>query len=183
LAPCIRREKTITGGDYVPDCRLYQHNQKENNNKQNRFAQLLNATCHLSHFNLPLMGQSTEYTELKPLLSGVHSVMRVKSVLAGEGGGCTPTPLITFTLTSKVAVYAPAEWADTLNLFHLYQYMYSVGQSSSRVGGGGQRCGSRSDRVANVLPDSDPHFPACRSGSDLFDIKICNFFLKSFKKT
>ncbi len=36
---------------------------------------------------------TTEYTELQPLLSGVHSVMRVKSVLAGEGGGCAPTPL------------------------------------------------------------------------------------------
>ncbi len=35
---------------------------------------------------------TTEYTELQPLLPGVHSVMRVKSVLAGEGGGCTPTP-------------------------------------------------------------------------------------------
>ncbi len=35
---------------------------------------------------------TTEYTELRLLLSGVHSVMRVKSVLAGEGGGCTPTP-------------------------------------------------------------------------------------------
>ncbi len=35
---------------------------------------------------------TTEYTELQPLLSGVHSVMRVKLVLAGEGGGCTPTP-------------------------------------------------------------------------------------------
>ncbi len=31
----------------------------------------------------------TEYTELQPLLSGVHSVMRVKLVLAVEGGGCT----------------------------------------------------------------------------------------------
>ncbi len=63
----------------------------------------------------------TEYTELQPLLSGVHAVMRVKLVLAGEGGGCTarPPPLIPFTLTSKVAVYAPAEWADTLILFHL----------------------------------------------------------------
>jgi hypothetical protein len=71
-------------------------------------------------------GWSTEYTELQPLLSGVHSVMRVESVLAGEGGGARPPPLITFTLTSKVAVYAPAEWADTLTLFHLYQYMYSV---------------------------------------------------------
>jgi hypothetical protein len=36
--------------------------------------------------------QTTEYTELQPLLSGVHSVMRVKSVLADEGGVCTPTP-------------------------------------------------------------------------------------------
>jgi hypothetical protein len=35
---------------------------------------------------------TTEYTELQPLLSGVHSVMGVKLVLAGEGGGCTPTP-------------------------------------------------------------------------------------------
>ncbi len=65
---------------------------------------------------------ATEYTELQPLLSGVHSVMRVKLVLAGEGGGARPPPLITFTLTSKVAVYASAEWADTLTLFHLYQY-------------------------------------------------------------
>jgi hypothetical protein len=36
-------------------------------------------------------GDSTEYTELQPLLSGVHSVMRVKLALAGEGGGCTPS--------------------------------------------------------------------------------------------
>jgi len=33
---------------------------------------------------------TTEYTKLQPLLYGVQSVMRVKSVLAGEGGGCTP---------------------------------------------------------------------------------------------
>ncbi len=42
-------------------------------------------------------------------------------------GGARPPPLITFTLTSKVAVaVAPAEWADTLTLFHLYENMYSV---------------------------------------------------------
>jgi hypothetical protein len=35
----------------------------------------------------------TEYTELQPLLSGVHSVMEVKSVLAGEGGGVHAHPL------------------------------------------------------------------------------------------
>ncbi len=45
--------------------------------------------------------------------------MRVKLAQAGEGGGAHPSPLITFTITSKVAVYASAEWADTLTLFHL----------------------------------------------------------------
>ncbi len=43
------------------------------------------------------------------------------------GRGARPTPFTTFTKTSKVLVYAPAEWADTLTLFHLYQYVYSVG--------------------------------------------------------
>jgi hypothetical protein len=42
---------------------------------------------------------------------------------AVEGGGCMPTPFHyiyhTLTITSKVAVYAPAEWADTLTLFHV----------------------------------------------------------------
>ncbi len=45
--------------------------------------------------------------------------MRVKVALAGEGGSARPLPFITFTITSKVAVYAPDEWADTLTLFHL----------------------------------------------------------------
>ncbi len=66
---------------------------------------------------------TTEYIELQPLLSGVHLVMRVKSVLTGEGGVARPPPLITFTLTNKVAVYTPAEWADTLTQFHFYSYV------------------------------------------------------------
>jgi hypothetical protein len=37
-------------------------------------------------------GLSTECTELKQSLSGVHSIMRVKIARAGDGGGCTPTP-------------------------------------------------------------------------------------------
>ncbi len=45
--------------------------------------------------------------------------MRVKLALAGEGGGALPPHLFTFTITSKVAVYAPAEWADALTLFQL----------------------------------------------------------------
>jgi hypothetical protein len=47
--------------------------------------------------------------------------MRVKLAQAGEGGGALHAhPLsLHFTIKSKVAVYAPAEWADTLTLFHL----------------------------------------------------------------
>jgi hypothetical protein len=33
------------------------------------------------------------------------------------------------------AVYAPAEWADKLILFHLYQYMYSVGPTIDNIDG------------------------------------------------
>jgi hypothetical protein len=47
-------------------------------------------------------------TELQQSLSGVHSIMRVKLALAGEGGGARPPPFTTFT-PSKVAVYVPAE--------------------------------------------------------------------------
>jgi hypothetical protein len=61
-------------------------------------------------------------------ISGVHSIMMEKSALAGEGRGCTPTPLqsTVITITYKVAVFAPAERAEPLHLFHLYPYMYSV---------------------------------------------------------
>ncbi len=38
------------------------------------------------------------------------------SALAGEGGGCKPTPFQPITMMYKVAVYAPAEWADKLHL-------------------------------------------------------------------
>ena len=53
--------------------------------------------------------------------------MMEKSGLAGKGRGCTPTLFTLFTITYKVAVYAPAERADTLHQFHLYPYKYSVG--------------------------------------------------------
>jgi hypothetical protein len=45
-------------------------------------------------------------------------------------GGAHPSLFIKFTITYKVAVLAPAEWADILTLFHLYQYMYSVVRTS-----------------------------------------------------
>jgi hypothetical protein len=47
------------------------------------------------------------------MLSGVHSIIRVKLAQAGEGGDARPPPFIKFTITSKVAVYAQDEWADT----------------------------------------------------------------------
>ncbi len=34
----------------------------------------------------------TEHTELQRLLSGIHSIMRVKLAQADKGGGCTSTP-------------------------------------------------------------------------------------------
>jgi hypothetical protein len=81
----------------------------------------------LSEKQKHLNPQSTN-TEWRLPISGVDPIMMEKSALAGEGGGCTPTPFI--TITYKVAVYASAEWADTLPLFHFYTlYMYSVPQS------------------------------------------------------
>ncbi len=56
---------------------------------------------------------------------GVHSIMMEKLAQAGGGGGCMsicPSLFTIFTITYKVAVYAPAEMADTLYpycLFHL----------------------------------------------------------------
>jgi hypothetical protein len=46
---------------------------------------------------------------------------------SGEGvGGAPPPPFTISIITYKVVVYALAERADTLPLFLLYHYMYSV---------------------------------------------------------
>ncbi len=69
------------------------------------------------------------HTEWQPAISSVHSIMMddgKRSPLV-RVGGVRPPPSTIVTITYKVAVYAPAEWADALTLFHLYQYMYSVG--------------------------------------------------------
>jgi len=49
-----------------------------------------------------------------------------KSALAGEDGGARPSSFTLSTIMYKVAVYTPAERADTLTLFHVYHYRYSV---------------------------------------------------------
>jgi hypothetical protein len=46
--------------------------------------------------------------------------MMEKLAQADEGEGCTPTHFTLFTITYEVAVYASAERAVTLPLFHLY---------------------------------------------------------------
>ncbi len=68
----------------------------------------------------------TEYTEWQRPLPGAHSITMEKSAQAGEGGGTRPPPFTISTITYQVLMYAPAEMADTLPLFLLYPYMYSV---------------------------------------------------------
>ncbi len=63
------------------------------------------------------------HTDWQWPISGVHSILTEKTALAGEGRGvhrARPLPFTLFNITYKVAVYAPAERADTLPLFHLY---------------------------------------------------------------
>ncbi len=45
-------------------------------------------------------------------------------------GGSRPPSFTISTITYKVVVYAPAERADTLHLFLLYPYMYSVNSAT-----------------------------------------------------
>ncbi len=66
------------------------------------------------------------HTEWQLPLSGLHSIMAEKLAQPGEGGVAPQPPFTVSTITYKVIVYALAEGADTLPLFLLYSYMYSV---------------------------------------------------------
>jgi hypothetical protein len=68
-------------------------------------------------YNVPALRVHTEW---RLPISVVHPILMEKSALAGEGGGCTPTPFQPNSITYKVAVYASDERADTLPLFHRY---------------------------------------------------------------
>ncbi len=64
------------------------------------------------------------HTEWQWLLSGVHSIILQKLAQACEGGGCMPSP---FHYSSHhVKVHVPAEWADTLTLFHPYPHVQTL---------------------------------------------------------
>jgi hypothetical protein len=56
------------------------------------------------------------HTEWQPPLFGIHSLMMEKLAQAGEGGSARPPPYTIVTITYKVSVCAPAEWAETLTL-------------------------------------------------------------------
>jgi hypothetical protein len=72
----------------------------------------------------------TEYTyrvEMANFCHSCHHDEKISPVLGGGGGrGARPSPFTLVTITYKVVVYTPAERSDTLPLFHLYTYMYSV---------------------------------------------------------
>jgi hypothetical protein len=55
-----------------------------------------------------------EHTEWQRPLSGVHSIVMEKLAQAGVGEGARPPLFTIFTITYKVAMYAPAERADIL---------------------------------------------------------------------
>ncbi len=73
----------------------------------------------------------TEYTEWQWLLSGVHSIMMVKSSQPGEGGGCMPTPFHS-VYHHKQSCGVRSNWEGRCTPpppprgFLLYPYMYSV---------------------------------------------------------
>ncbi len=72
--------------------------------------------------------RGTEYTEWHWPLSGVHSMMRVKSAQAGEGGGARPP---SFTMSSIVYHHTCTNFSTTVPIFLLYPYIYYVVRSGT----------------------------------------------------
>jgi hypothetical protein len=79
------------------------------------------------------LGPTTEYryTQSGNGLSGVHSIMKEKLAQLVRVGGARPPRY--HHLQSCSVPYASAERADTLPLFHLYSYMYSVNPTTETV--------------------------------------------------
>jgi hypothetical protein len=68
------------------------------------------------------------FSKYSPIFTHFLEYYDGKIAQAVRGGGAAPPPNSTIsTITYKVVVYAPAERADTLHLFLLYPYMFSVG--------------------------------------------------------
>ncbi len=71
---------------------------------------------------------TTEYTQSgkSRFLAYISSWKKKPWLVTVRVGGTRPPPFTLFTIMYKVAVNAPAERADTLPLYRLYPYMYSV---------------------------------------------------------
>jgi hypothetical protein len=89
---------------------------------------------------------TTEYTEWQWPLSGVHSIMMVKSAQPGENRECSPSFFTLSTISSKVVVYTKR--ADTLSLFLLYPYMYSADNTDRRAVLSPRRCVTAATKIS-----------------------------------
>jgi hypothetical protein len=91
-------------------------------------------------FSLYGLCTATENTEWQRPHSGEHSIMMENQPRLVRVGGARPHPLSlnVSTIICKVVEYTLAERAesDTLPLFLLYHYMYSVCTALEGVGGG-----------------------------------------------
>ncbi len=67
-------------------------------------------------------GNHRIHTEWQRPLSGLHHDGKINPGWCRGGGAVRPPTFTLFTITYKVAVYAPAERTDTLPLFLLYPY-------------------------------------------------------------
>jgi hypothetical protein len=70
-------------------------------------------------------------------------------------GGARPPPFTRSTITYKIAVCSPAERADTLPLFLLYPYMYSVSKTVQNGGGRDWSGPETEDRTRWSEPDAE----------------------------
>ncbi len=77
-------------------------------------------------FILPLLHLEAYIIFIFPVWFHPQSIHRVATAAFWRNsimlGGARLPPFTIFTITYKVTVYAPAERADTLPLFHLYPY-------------------------------------------------------------
>jgi hypothetical protein len=65
-------------------------------------------------------------------------------------GDARPPPFTILTIPYKVVVYAPDERVDTLPLFLLYPYMYSVNKTTSQGGPGDDALSMKADGLTRV---------------------------------
>ncbi len=80
-----------------------------------------------SHCSLIHSHRHRVHTEWQWPLPGVHSIKMVKPAQPGEAGGCTPPPFtLHIYLHKQSTLQLRGQIPNTLPLFILHRYMYSV---------------------------------------------------------